>query len=364
MGAGQARRERLAALLPADVDAMLVTNLVNVRYLTGFTGSNGAVLVGCDGAAAFATDGRYLVQAADEVPDIEVVEARAVALGLVERAGALGVRRLGIEPADVTLDLHRALLDQIAGLDGAGGSLELVVVGPLVEGLRAIKDPVELQSLEKACAITGAAFSDVVDRLRPGVSERDVEWWLREAMRDHGADGLAFDSIVAFGPNSAVPHHEPSDRLLARGDLVKLDFGARYRGYHADMTRTVVIGPPADWQVDLHATVLGVQQRCLAAAVVGSSPPELNEMARTGIEAAGHAFVHGLGHGVGLEIHERPMLSPRSDTDELVEGVVVTVEPGIYLPGRGGVRIEDTVSVEVGGPRPLTPSPRELIAVG
>jgi Xaa-Pro aminopeptidase len=354
----QDRRRRLAALLPAEVDALLVTSLLNVRYLTGFTGSNGAVLVGRDGTAAFATDGRYLIQASEEVPDIEVVDARAVALGLLEHAMTMGLGRLGIEPADVTLDLHGALLDR------AAGSVELVVVGPLVEGLRSIKDPGELAALEKACAITGAAFTDVVGRLTPGVSERDVEWWLREAMRDHGADGLAFDSIVAFGPNSAIPHHEPGDRVLARGDLVKLDFGARYRGYHADMTRTVVMGPPADWQAELHATVLDVQQRCLAAATVGSSPRELNEMARTGIEASGHQWVHGLGHGVGLEIHERPMLGARSDTEELLEGVVVTVEPGIYLADLGGVRIEDTVSVEVGGPRPLTPSPRELLTVG
>jgi Xaa-Pro aminopeptidase len=358
MTAEQARRERLAALLPDDVDALLVTNLVNVRYLTGFTGSNGAVLVGRHGMAAFATDGRYLIQAAEEVPDLEVVDARPVALGLVEWATAVGLRRLGIEPADVTLGLHSAMVER------AADSLELVVVGPLVEGLRWIKDPGELEALERACAITGAAFTDVVGRLKPGVSERDVEWWLRETMRDHGADGLAFDSIVAFGPNSAIPHHEPSDRLLTRGDLVKLDFGARYRGYHADMTRTVVVGSPADWQVELHATVLEVQQGCLAAATVGSSPRELNDMARTGIEAAGHQFVHGLGHGVGLEIHERPMLGARSDTAELLDGTVVTVEPGIYLPDRGGVRIEDTVSVEAAGPRPLTPSPRELLSVG
>ena len=358
MSGEQARRERLAELLPADVDALLVTNLVNVRYLTGFTGSNGAVLVGRDGTAAFATDGRYLIQAVEEVPDVEVVDARAVALGILEHAMAVGLRRLGIEPADVTLDLHGALVDR------AADSVELVVVGPLVEGLRAIKDPSELDSLENACAITGAAFSDIVGRLKPGVTERDVDWWLREAMRDNGAEGLAFDSIVAFGPNSAIPHHEPSDRLLARGDLIKLDFGARYRGYHADMTRTLVVGPPADWQVERHATVLEVQQRCLAAATVGSSPRELNEMARTGIESTGHQWVHGLGHGVGLEIHERPMLGARSDTAALAEGAVVTVEPGIYLADRGGVRIEDTVSVEAAGPRPLTPSPRELLVVG
>jgi Xaa-Pro dipeptidase len=348
------RRERAVAGFPDTIDALLVSRIVNIRYLTGFTGSNAALLLSRDRAAVFATDGRYLTQAAAEVPDLECVDARASAVALVGRAVSDGVDRLGIEAAEVTLgqyDDFRAVDDRI----------ELVGVGELIEQLRAVKDADEVDRLARACAITDAAFAELTGRLRVGVTERDIAWSLHSSMREHGADGLAFDTIVAFGPHSAIPHHRPTDRVLAAGDLVKVDFGARYDGYHADMTRTVVMSPAADWQRDLHALVRDIQQRCSDAAVVGATPRDLNGLATAGIELSGHSAAHGLGHGVGLEVHELPFLSATSSDRPLVEQVAVTIEPGIYLPERGGVRIEDTVVVTDGPPRPLTRSARELI---
>ena len=351
------RRRRLVASLPDTVDALLVTGLVNARYLTGFTGSNAAVLLWRDDAV-LATDGRYLTQAAAESADLECLEARSVAEALVERAAERGMHRVGIEAGHVTLALHERLSA------AAEDRVELLALGRLVEPLRAVKDDGELAALGRACAITDAAFVSVITALRPGVSERDVAWLLESAVRDSGGVGMAFDSIVAFGSNSAIPHHQPTGRTLARGDLVKLDFGALYDGYHADMTRTVVLGTAAEWQRELHTLVADIQQSCRAHCVVGAVPRELDSRATRAIEASGHRAAHGLGHGVGLQIHEDPFLTPGSVAAPLVESVVLTVEPGIYLPGKGGVRIEDTVVISASGPTALTVSPRELIEVG
>jgi Xaa-Pro aminopeptidase len=344
--------------LPSTVDALLVSRPPNLRYLTGFTGSNGALLLERSGSALLATDGRYVTQAAEQAPGLPCLTTRAVAAALVEHAAEHGLSRLGIEAGHVTLALHDALRVS------AGGRLELIPAEAVVEQLRAVKDDAEIARLTRACAITDAGFAEVRDRLRPGVSEREVSWWLQQAMRDHGAEAVAFDSIVGFGPASAVPHHEADDRVLQAGDLVVLDFGARYDGYHADMTRTVVLGPVAGWQRDLHEAVLGIQQQRVAEAVVGAVPRSLDAAARREIEAANHDVAHGLGHGVGLEIHEDPFLTPGSAAGPLRAGSVITVEPGIYLPGRGGVRIEDTVVVTEAGTEPLTTSPRELVEVG
>jgi Xaa-Pro aminopeptidase len=287
-----------------------------------------------------------------------VLDARDVAPAMVQHAAALAVRRLGIEADGLSVSLYEQL-GELSGNDPA-----LVPTNALVERLRAVKDDAELDSLARACAITDAAFTEILDRLRPGVSERDVAWWLHGAMRDHGAEGLAFDTIVAFGPHSAIPHHRPTGRELAPSELVKLDFGARYDGYHADMTRTVATAPAADWQRDLHGVVQRIQQQCREATVIGALPRDLDQLSRDAIAGSGHQSAHGLGHGVGLEVHELPFLSVRSSADRLVDRVPVTVEPGVYLPDRGGVRIEDTVVVGVDGTRSLTTSSRELIEVG
>jgi Xaa-Pro aminopeptidase len=357
-----ARRAALRALLPgAGADALLVTDLVNVRYLTGFTGSNAALLVHADGdgASRLCTDGRYRTQAAAEVPDLEPVIDRACAPALAKQARALGVARLGFESDSVTVDAHDALVAAAAGVP-------LVRVPGLVQRLRAVKDAGEVDALRRACAVGDAALADLLAAggLRAGRTEREVALDLEDRMRAHGASGPAFETILAAGAHSAVPHHGPTAVELRRGDLVKLDFGALVDGYHSDMTRTVVLGSAADWQRELHALVAEAQAAGRAALVPGAEVTAVDAAARGVVERAGHGeeFVHGLGHGVGLQIHEAPYVG-KTGTGTLSAGMVVTVEPGVYLAGRGGVRIEDTLVVRDAGPELLTHTTRELLEV-
>jgi Xaa-Pro aminopeptidase len=355
-----ARRAALRALLPgAGVDALLVTDLVNVRYLTGFTGSNAALLVHVDGdgASRFCTDGRYRTQAAAEVPDLETVIDRASALELAKQVSTLGVERLGFESDVVTVDAYDALAE-------AAGRVRMHRVPGLVQRLRAVKDAVEVEALRRACAVGDAALADLLEAggLRPGRTEREVALDLEDRMRRHGAAGPAFETILAAGANSAVPHHRPTAAELRRGDLVKLDLGALVDGYHSDMTRTVVLGRPADWQRELHALVTEAQAAGRAALAPGAEVTAVDAAARGVVERAGRGeeFVHGLGHGVGLQIHEAPYVG-KTGTGTLSAGMVVTVEPGVYLSGRGGVRIEDTLVVRNDGPELLTHTTRELL---
>jgi Xaa-Pro aminopeptidase len=348
----------VGASLPDDVDGLLVTGWQNVRYLTGFTGSNGALLVTRPGESVLATDGRYVLQAAAEAADLEVVETGQVGPALIEQAALRRIRRIGIEAAHLTLAQAQALRA------AAGDAVLLTETNGVVEELRRVKDAGELAALRRACEITDAAFESVVlDRLRPGVTERDTADMLYAAMRAAGAEAAAFDPIVAFGSNSAIPHHQPTRRELVTGDLVKTDFGARYEGYHADMTRTVVAGRAAGWQRELHALVADTQRKATLAARPGAVPRDLDGTARSAIEATGNRVMHGLGHGVGLQIHEDPFLMPRSTAGPLVTGSVITIEPGIYIAGRGGVRIEDTVVITDAEPQSLTASTRELLEI-
>ena len=355
MSATAQRRRALSAAVEDLVDGCLVTNLVNLRYLTGFTGSNGAALLRADGSFTLATDGRYAEQAAGESPDVQIVVTRDLAGDLIRQAQADGVRTLAIERRHVTLTAADRLAE-------ASGDVELVDLDDAIERLRVVKDDHELEALRRACAVTDEVFSAVLERLRPGVTERQISWAMSEEMNNRSASP-AFSSIVAFGSNSARPHHQPTDRALEAGDLVKMDFGALVDGYHADMTRTVVVGQPADWQKALHGLVHDVQQALRDEVRVGAVPAQLDEQMRHRIEGTGHEVAHGLGHGVGLEIHEAPFLVDKSPADTLVERVPVTVEPGVYLPGRGGVRIEDTVVVTADGSESLTRSPRELLVI-
>jgi Xaa-Pro aminopeptidase len=357
-----ARRAALRALLTgADegvgVDALLVTGLVNVGYLTGFTGSNACLLVGADGADVFCTDGRYTVQAAAQVPDLPAVIDRAGPMALVATVAERGSGRLGFESDTVSVDTHAALV-------AAAAPVSLVRVPGLVQRLRAVKDDGEVASLRRACAAADAALADLIAAggLRPGRTEREVALDLEARMRGHGAAGRAFESIVAAGTNAAIPHHRPSAAVLRRGDLVTLDFGALVDGYHSDMTRTVVLGPAAGWQRDLYGLVARAQAAGCAALVPGADVVEIDRVARDVVVAAGQGanFPHGLGHGVGLAIHEAPGLGP-TGSGVLAAGMTVTVEPGVYLPGRGGVRIEDTVLVTADGPEPLCRTTRELL---
>ncbi|MBH0774916.1 M24 family metallopeptidase [Nocardia bovistercoris] len=361
-----ARRGALRGLLVEnEVDALLVTDRVNIRYLTGFTGSNAALLVHSwdmrevEERSVIGTDGRYRSQIADQVPDLCAEISKAPARRILELAGEWKLGRVGYESHVVTVDQHRGFVDQRTGLD-------FVATPGLVEQLRTVKDAYEIERLRLACAAGDAGLAALLERgaLRPGRTERQVARDLEWAMFEHGAEAISFETIVAAGANSAVPHHRPTDAVLVAGDFVKLDFGAVVGGYHSDMTRTLVLGPPAQWQREVYALVAESQRAGCKALRPGAKTADVDAAARSVIEAAGHGalFVHGLGHGVGLQIHEAPGIA-KSGTGTLLTGVAVTVEPGVYFPGRGGVRIEDTLVVREGGPELLTHTDKDLIVV-
>ena len=351
-----ARRNRLSArCAELDVDALLVTKLANVRYLTGFTGSSAMALLSPD-ESMFFTDGRYEEQARHEVPDLTRVALMENLTGaLHDHLRRLRVGRLGFERHEVTVAQHDRWREVFEGV-------ELTGVGEEVERLRWAKDAEELGSLQSAQDGTDRAFEDILDLLVVGITERQAAAQLELGMSRHGADALSFGPIVAFGEHAAEPHHRACHRALAEGDVIKMDFGAMVAGYHADMTRTVAFGEPASELRKVHDVVAAAQQAGIDALRPGVVAGDVDRAARSVIDDAGYGerFTHSLGHGVGLEIHEGPWLR-RDGEDVLPVGAVVTVEPGVYLPGMGGVRIEDSVEVTEGGTRVLGTSTRELI---
>ena len=364
------RRERLRAELAGGaegaglagdgVDALLVTRPSNVRYLTGFTGSNGTVLLAGE-MTVLATDGRYAEQAAAESPDVDIVVGRADDW-LAPRGDGIAV--LGVEGDQ--LPWRRAL--RVAELLGGA---HLIDVSALVQELRARKDDQELGCIARACTITAQAMEAMFSWLSPGMTEREAAHRLLGEMLDRGADGPAFDFIVASGPNGARPHHHPGDRPLATGELVTFDAGARVDGYCADMTRTVALGQPPEELVRIYALVQRAQQAGVDAVGPGVSVEAVDAACRNVIAAAGRGdeFVHPSGHALGLDIHEPPLLAARRpDGDEasvarLCSRMAVTVEPGVYVPGLGGVRIEDVVVVNDRGCDVLTPTRKDLVVL-
>jgi Xaa-Pro aminopeptidase len=351
----------------SGADAALITTTANVRYLSGLVSSNAAILLPADGPVVLATDSRYAEAAERDCPDIEIATERSLEPALAELAVARGYSTLAFEAQDMTVERHMALADMAAGP-------HLIPLGHVVEGLRMIKDEDEIALLTRACAITGNAFAHILGGIVPGRTERDLAVLLERAMIDLGAEAPAFATIVASGPNGAIPHHSPGDRAFEHGDLITIDCGARFGGYHADMTRTVALGPPAAWQLELYELVAEAQLAGVAAAVPGADIGDVDAAARDIIGAAGHGdhFGHGLGHGVGLEVHEAPLIG-HGRTGRLANRVPVTVEPGVYLPGKGGVRIEDTLVVRTGAsradagqagpPEILTTTTKELLAL-
>ncbi len=350
------RRRALGARLgERGVNALFVTRLENVRYLTGFTGSN-AQLVVLPGTAVFLTDGRYTEQARHEVPDLERVTYAPSYRDVLSRFVAVpGVTRLGIEADHVTLASHGRITAALPGV-------ELVPLEDVVEDLRTVKDDDERERIRAAQAATDAAFEDILDRFAVGISELRIARDLERLLREEGADGLAFDPIVAFGENAAEPHHEPGSRMLEEGDVITVDFGGLVDGYHADMTRTIAFGSLNGELRKVHEIVRESQQAGIDAVRAGATGIEVDAACRAVIGGAGYgeSFVHPSGHGVGLEIHEGPWLGT-AHGNPLPSGSVVTVEPGIYLPGLGGVRIEDMVEVTDEGGRVVGTSTRELI---
>ncbi len=354
-----ARRARLIRRFDdLGADAFVTGHLPNVRYLTGFGGSNGHALVHRD-APVFLTDGRYTEQARHEVPDMERrTYATELTTALAAACRDIGARRVGFEPDHMT---YQAWADLAAAV---APGLELVPVRGLVEALRAVKDAEEVARIQTAQDATDQAFESVVGKLAEGATERQVAFELEAAMRAAGADGVAFDTIVAFGPNAAEPHHRPTDRPLTHGNVVKTDVGALVDGYHSDMTRTVAYGDPGARMREVHDVVREAQRAGTRAVRAGVPARDVDAAARSVVREAGYgdAFTHPLGHGVGLEIHEAPWLRARAE-DPLPEGAVVTIEPGVYLAGVGGVRIEDMVLVTADGGRVMARTPKDLIVL-
>jgi len=356
------RRNRIrTSLQEVGVSALVVTTPSNVRYLSGFTGSNGAVIVGVDARHdRLTTDFRYYTQADAQCPGLPVIPStstvlEASMLWCVETVDGL----LGFESTHVTVRALKELHNKVAP------SLT-VATHDLVEALRTEKDDAERALIAQACAVSDAALAQLLPEIHVGLTEREIARRLSWLMVEHGADGDSFESIVAGGEHSAIPHHTPTDRPLARGDFLKIDFGALVLGYHADETRTFVVGAsPQSWQVEIFDVVAAAQRAGIAALGPGVQASSVDAAARSVIKDAGYGdyFGHGLGHGVGLDIHEVPFLGATS-TGILSVGTPVTVEPGIYLPGRGGVRIEDTLVVGPVEPVSLTTTTRELLVLG
>ena len=351
------RRRAQEKITEAGADAALITFGPNVRYLTGLASSNAALLLAADGTAVLATDSRYTLAARRDCPDVELLTERFIEARLAAELTARGLRTVAFEAHEMSVERHAELVAKTEGVT-------VIPFGRKIEELRTVKDPSEIELLATACRITCQAIADTFSLIRPGLTERQLAAALDARMAALGAERPAFDTIVASGPNGAIPHHSPTDRPLRRGDLITMDFGALYAGYHADMTRTVALGEPAGWQREIYELVAAAQRSGLEAARPDADVADVDAAARDLIRDAGHGdhFQHGLGHGVGLEIHEAPAIG-YGRTGKLGSRVPVTVEPGVYLPGRGGVRIEDVLVVGAGGTGLLTTTTRELLVL-
>ncbi|HHT72761.1 MAG TPA: aminopeptidase P family protein [Firmicutes bacterium] len=335
--------------------ALLVASPPNRRYLTGFRGSAGTVWIS-DKRRAFLTDFRYVEQAKGQCPGWEIIQYDEVDKAIADLIAEESVDAIAIEAAHVTIS-------QLRGWQEAF-SAQIVETKGLVEAERMVKTAEEIEKVKKAASIADHAFAQVLPQLRPGVSEREIALELEFTMRKAGASGVSFRPIVAAGARSALPHAEPGDRLLSHGDFVVLDFGCVFEGYCSDMTRTVVVGEPTEQHLLIYDLVLRAQLEALEAVKPGVTGKAVDTVARSIIEEGGYGqyFGHGLGHSVGLEIHEQPRLSQKDET-VLEPGMIVTVEPGIYLPDFGGVRIEDLVLVTEDGCSILSSTFKELYVV-
>lgn len=340
------------------LEALLVLRPENRYYLSGFTGSNGYLLVKPD-ETVLLTDGRYTTQAAEQAPHCRAVIATALAAALREELQRSGIKQLGFEKDFVTYEQYQIFHELFAGI-------ELQPTSGHVEALRLIKDEGELAILRQAANIADAAFAHILNYLKPGISELDVSLELETFMRKQGAKSSSFEIIVASGARSALPHGKASDKVLEHGDFVKLDFGAYYQGYCSDITRTVVLGEATDRHREIYDLVLKAQTHAVANIKAGITGVEADKLARDIIATGGYGeqFSHTLGHGLGLAVHEAPSLSHNRGDQVLQPGMVVTVEPGIYLPGFGGVRIEDDIVITADGNEVLTKSPKEFLVIG
>lgn len=341
-----------------ELDGVVVSKLENLHYFSGFTGDDSMLVIGMN-TAQLVTDFRYVEQAAREAPDFKVKKQEK---GLLKRVAEVinedGLSRVGFEGGSLCYDWHRKIAGQLHDVDFTH-SVSL-------DSLRQVKSQEELACIRRAMEIGDEAFEYILTYIRPGISELDVAAALENCMRQNGSQRPSFDTIVASGKRGSLPHGTATEKLINVGEFVTMDYGAVYKGYHSDMTRTVCMGRADEKQRHVYSTVLKAQELGVSLVQPGASGKEVDRLVRQQIAEAGYGryFGHGLGHSVGLEIHEEPRLSPSSTCEALAENMLVTVEPGIYIPDWGGVRIEDTVVVKEGGCEILTHSPKELIELG
>jgi Xaa-Pro aminopeptidase len=339
----QRLRQRLAE---KEIDAILVSQPENRYYLSGFNGSFGFLLISAQ-KAVLATDFRYLEQAGAQAPDYEISRVtNNIADWFPGLVSNLSMRRLGFEAGDITITLHYQLKD---ALNKKKIPVKLVAVNGLVESLRAVKEPEEIKLIKRAVAISDAAYDYIEGIIQAGMTEKYVAWEIEKRLRENGSQAIPFEIIVASGPNSALPHARPSERVINSGEPIVIDMGARFDGYTSDLSRTIYLGTPDDVFKKIYNTVLDAQLTAMSIIKEGMTGQQADGSARGVIEQAGYgeAFGHALGHGIGLAPHELPRLGPGAK-EPLTSGMVFTVEPGIYLPGWGGVRIEDTVMMAEG----------------
>lgn len=355
------RRDLLLASIRDDaIDGLLVSSPTNVGYLTGFTGEDATFLL-TPGRAILISDGRFTTQLSEECPELEVVIrpiGQPMPVGVAGLAKGIGLGRLGIESQATTVDDHQALSKAVEGI-------EVVPTRGKVETLRMLKDPSEVAEIREAVALAERAFLDLRDWLRPGRSEKEAADFLDARMRHHGATGASFPSIVAVGPRAALPHARPTaDTRFEAGGFVLVDWGAAGRSYKSDLTRMLVAGKVPPRFEEVYRVVLDAQARAVGAIAPGVLAKAVDEAARSVIEAAGFGpnFNHSIGHGIGRDVHEAPVLRHITETP-LQPGMVVTVEPGIYLPGWGGIRIEDDVLVTESGREVLSALPKSFESV-
>jgi Xaa-Pro aminopeptidase len=336
---------------------MLLTYGRSLRHITGYSGSNGCALVAPD-SLVFITDFRYKTQAEEEVPDFQRRMAKAELFKELATVPWVSEKhRLGVESTHLSVEQRRQLEELLP-------AIELVPVKELPEAVGLIKDESEIENIRRAVDISDAVYEEILGLIKPGLREVDLAAEIEYRMRLRGSERVAFDAIVVSGERSALPHGQPGAKKIAAGDLVTMDYGARVNGYCSDFTRTVVVGRATEEQRRIYEVTLKAQLAAEEAAGPGKTGKEVDAVAREIISQAGHKdhFGHGLGHGLGLEIHEGPRLSPKSDT-VLEPGMITTVEPGIYVPGFGGVRIEDVVVIREEGCEVLTRGRKDLIEV-
>ena len=360
MGLNSAQRTgRLKGLIAEKgLDGMLVSQPENRLYLSGFSGSSGYLLVAAK-TSLLATDFRYIEQSRAQAPEYAVFQISGKIGDWFPRLVAdAGIKRLGFESEHVTVAFGRELTESLSKADL---EVDLVPVEGLVESIRIVKEPEEIELISKAVEISDQAMTHVMALVMEGMTEKEVAWKIESFMREHDSQSVPFEVLVQSGPNSALPHAQPSDRQLRTGEPLVMDIGARIAGYASDLTRTVCVGKPDDRFNRIYDIVLGAQLTAEELIKEGMTGEEADSFARIAIKEAGHAdaFGHSLGHGVGLAVHESPRLGPNS-ADILKNGMVFSVEPGIYLPGWGGVRIEDLVTLENGKIRVLSNAPKAV----